>query len=72
MSYKGTRNVAIYVFSPGIILNVRVYACVNDLTNIMSEMHVITRQYINIFDFAHTRPRHAGHDRHLNHSAEAK
>ena len=36
LSYKGTENVAIYAFSSGKILNVRVYACVKDLTNIMS------------------------------------
>ena len=36
LSYKGTRNVAIYSFSLGKFLNVRVYACVKDLTNIMS------------------------------------
>ena len=36
LSYQGTRNVAIYVFSSGKFLNVRVYACVKDLTNIMS------------------------------------
>ena len=37
LSYEGTRNVAIYAFSSGKFLNVRVYACVKDLTNIMSE-----------------------------------
>ena len=37
MSYERTRNVAIYAFSLGKFLNVRVYACVKDLTNIMSE-----------------------------------
>ena len=36
MSYEGTRNVVIYAFSSGKLLNVRVYACVKDLTNIMS------------------------------------
>ena len=36
LSYKGSRNVAIYAFSSGKFLNVRVYACVKDLTNIMS------------------------------------
>ena len=37
LSYKGTRNVAIYAISSGKFLNVRVNACVKDLTNIMSE-----------------------------------
>ena len=37
LSYKGTRNVAIYTISSGKFLNVRVNACVKDLTNIMSE-----------------------------------
>ena len=36
LSYKGTRNVAIYAISSGKFLNVRVNACVKDLTNIMS------------------------------------
>ena len=35
LSYKGTRNVAIYAFSSGKFLNVRVHACVKYLTNIM-------------------------------------
>ena len=34
--HKGTRNVAIYAFSLGKFLIVSVYACVKDLTNIMS------------------------------------
>ena len=37
LSYKGNGNDAIYAFSSGKFLNVRVYACVKDLTNIMSE-----------------------------------
>ena len=37
LSYKGTENVAIYAFSSGKFLNIKVYACVKDLTNIMSE-----------------------------------
>ena len=36
LSYKGTENVAIYAFSSGKFLNIKVYACVKDLTNIMS------------------------------------
>ena len=36
LSYKGTENVAIYAFSLGKFLNIKVYACVKDLTNIMS------------------------------------
>ena len=36
-SYQGTKNVAIYAFSSGKFLNIKVYACVKDLTNIMSE-----------------------------------
>ena len=36
LSYFGNRNVAIYAFSSGKFLNIRVYACVKDLTNIMS------------------------------------
>ena len=31
-----TRNVAIYAFSLGKFLNVSAYACVKDMTNIMS------------------------------------
>ena len=39
LSYFGIRNVAIYAFSSGKFLNVRVlYACVKDLTNIMSDL----------------------------------
>ena len=37
LKYKGTKNVAIYAFSSGKFLDVRKYACVKDLTNIMSE-----------------------------------
>ena len=33
MSFKNTRNVPIYAVSSGKLLNVRVYACVKDLTN---------------------------------------
>ena len=48
LSYKGTRDVAIYAFSSGKFLNVRVYASVKDLTNIMSaaalENHTIIPQ----------------------------
>ena len=36
LSYQGTKNVAIYAFSSGKFLYVRKYACVKDLTNIMS------------------------------------
>ena len=35
-SYQRTENVAIYAFSSGKFLEVRLYACVKDLTNIMS------------------------------------
>ena len=41
LSYEGTRNVAIYAISTGKFLNVRVHACVKDLTNIMSVIIVI-------------------------------
>ena len=34
---KETLNIAIYTFSSGKFLNVSVYACVKDLTNIMSD-----------------------------------
>ena len=37
---KGTRNVAIYAFSSGKFLNVRICACVKDLTNIMYVMGI--------------------------------
>ena len=37
LSYKGTRNVAIYAFSSARFLDVRKYACAKDLTNIMSD-----------------------------------
>ena len=47
LSYVRTRNVAIYVFSSGKFLNVRAYACVKDLTNIMSEI-ILTKQTITI------------------------
>ena len=43
LSYKGTRNVAIYAISSGKFLNVRVNACVKDLTNVMSEEDI--REY---------------------------
>ena len=36
--YEGTENVAIYAFSSGKFLNVRVHACVKYLTNIMSDL----------------------------------
>ena len=36
LSYQGTKNVAIYALSSGKFLYVRKYACVKDLTNIMS------------------------------------
>ena len=36
LSEKGTTNVAIYAFFSGKFLNVTKYACVKDLTNIMS------------------------------------
>ena len=37
LSYKGTKNVSIYAFSLGKSLDFRKYACVKDLTNIVSE-----------------------------------
>ena len=37
LSYQGTKNVAIYAFFSGKFQNVRKYACVKDLTNIMSD-----------------------------------
>ena len=36
LSYQETKNVAIYAFSSGKFLDIRKYACVKDLTNIMS------------------------------------
>ena len=36
LSYQGTKNVAIYVFSSGKILDIRKIAGVKDMTNIMS------------------------------------
>ena len=36
LSYQGTKNVVIYALSSGKFLFVRKYACVKDLTNIMS------------------------------------
>ena len=39
-SYQGTKNVAIYAFSLGKILDVRKVAGVKDMTNIMSELDV--------------------------------
>ena len=36
LSYKGTKHVAIYAFSLGEFLDVRKYAGVKDLTNVMS------------------------------------
>ena len=36
-SYQGTKNVAIYAFSSGKILDVRQIAGVKDMTNIMSD-----------------------------------
>ena len=36
LSYQGTKNVAIYAFSSGKILDVRQIAGVKDMTNIMS------------------------------------
>ena len=39
LSYKWTENVAIYAFSLGNFLDITVYACVKDLTNIMSVFH---------------------------------
>ena len=36
LSHKGTKNVAIYAFSSGKFLDDKEYACVNDLTNIVS------------------------------------
>ena len=38
LSYKGTKNVAIFAFSLGKFLDFRKYACVKDLTNIMSAL----------------------------------
>ena len=42
LCYKGTTNVAIYAISSGKFLDVRKYACVKYLTNIMSvsEHHI--------------------------------
>ena len=37
MLEKGTKNVEIYAFSLGKVRDVREYACVKDLTNIMPE-----------------------------------
>ena len=39
MGYQVTKNVAIYAFTSGKIVDVRKYACVKDLTNIMSDLH---------------------------------
>ena len=47
LSYEGTRNVAIYAFSLGKFLNVRVYAGVKDLTNIMSGSTFMVSLIIN-------------------------
>ena len=42
------KNVAIYSFSTGKFLNIRKYACVKDLTNIMSA-HVVHQDYFGHF-----------------------
>ena len=42
LSNKGTRNVGIYAISLGKFLNVWVYACVKELTNIMSEDSIVS------------------------------
>ena len=42
LSYYGTRNVAIHAFSLGKFPDVRKYACVKDLTNIMSDLGLST------------------------------
>ena len=42
LSYEGTQTVAIYAFSLVKFLDVRKYACVKDLTYIMSEIFIPT------------------------------
>ena len=42
LTYYGTRDVAIHAFSLGKFPDVRKYACVKDLTNIMSDLGLST------------------------------
>ena len=42
LSYYGTRDVAIHAFSLGKFPDVRKYACVKDLTNIMSGVNLLS------------------------------
>ena len=46
LSYQGTKNVAIYAFSLGKILDVRKVAGVKNMTNIMSAVNIDVRPHL--------------------------